>query len=294
MANNISKLAVASGKGGVGKSMLASSLAILFSQTKDIKAIDCDVDTPNLAIWLDEMGDWQTEKEISTSEKPEINDNKCTRCDTCIQKCPTGALKMTDKGVKLNEFLCEGCGTCAIACPENAITMKPVKNGIIRSKMTDYGFELFSGQLKPGNSNSGKVVSKVKDEAIKNSKNKDLTILDTPPGTGCPVIAALRDVDFAILITEPTPAGLSDLKRSLQTINHFQIPYRVVINKHDLNPELTDQIEKEFQGKILGKITYDQKIIEAITQMTPIMETKLKARKEIKQIYKKLQFESDN
>ena len=288
MSNKIVKIAIASGKGGVGKSMLSSSLAILFSESKDIVAVDCDVDAPNLAIWLDETSGWQSEKEISTLEKPEIDEEKCIRCGTCAQKCPTGALEMTDKGVRLNEFLCEGCGTCKIVCGQDAITMKSVKNGIVRFKSTDYSFSLFSGQLKPGNSNSGKIVSEVKAEALQQSQDKDLMILDTPPGTGCPVIAALRDVDFVILITEPTPAGLSDLKRGLETVDYFQIPYAVVINKHDINPKITSQIEKEFEGRILGKITYDQKIIKAISQLKPIMETNLKAKKEIKQIYKEL------
>lgn len=291
MSKEIKKIAVASGKGGVGKSMLSSSLSILFAQDYDIAACDCDVDAPNLAIWLDEVKDWEEEKEISTLEKPQLDPEKCTpeKCKECIKKCPTGALHEESGEVKVNEFLCEGCGVCKITCPAGAVKMEPVKNAVIKSKTTKYGFPLISGQLKPGNSNSGKVVSEVKAEAIENSENKDIMILDTPPGTGCPVIAALRDVDFVVLITEPTPAGLSDLKRGLKTVDYFQIPYQIVINKHDINPEITAQIEKEFEDKILGKITYDQKIIKAISQMQPVMKTELKVRREIKKIYKKLQ-----
>lgn len=291
MINKIFKIAVASGKGGVGKSMLASSLAVLFSKSENIVAVDCDVDAPNLAIWLDEVKNWEEEKEISTLEKPQLDSEKCTpkTCKDCIQKCPTGALHEKNGEVKLNTFLCEGCGVCEITCPPGSIKMVPVKNAIIKSKITHYGFPLVSAQLKPGNTNSGKVVSEVKAKALKNSSNKDLMILDTPPGTGCPVIAALRDVDFVVLVTEPTPAGLSDLKRGLETVNYFQIPYGVVINKHDINPKVTCQIKKEFEGKILGKISYDQKIIKAISQMKPVMKTVLKAKEEIKRIYKKLQ-----
>lgn len=113
-------------------------------------------------------------------------------------------------------------------------------------------------------------------------------VLDSPAGTGCPVIAALKDADFAVLVTEPTPAALSDLQRVLTVVNHFQIPFGVVINKWDINPELTQKLERKFSGKILGKITYDKKIFEAIANLTPIMKTNLTVKEEIESIFKAL------
>jgi len=113
-------------------------------------------------------------------------------------------------------------------------------------------------------------------------------ILDAPAGTGCPVIAALKDADRAILVTEPTPSGLADLKRVLSVVNYFKISYGVVVNKWDINRQMSKKIEREFAGKILGKISYDQKIFRSIANLTPIMETDLKAKEEIKIIYHRL------
>jgi MinD superfamily P-loop ATPase len=113
-------------------------------------------------------------------------------------------------------------------------------------------------------------------------------LIDSAPGTGCPVTAALRDSHFAILISEPTPSGFTDLKRVLELVNYFKIPYGIVINKWDINFRLSNQIEKWAGKKFLGKISYDQKIFKAISNLIPILETNLKAKKEIKKIFKKL------
>ena len=118
--------------------------------------------------------------------------------------------------------------------------------------------------------------------------NYNLQIIDSAPGTGCPVIAVLQDSSFAVLITEPTPSGFSDLKRVLKVVNHFRIPWRLIINKWDINPELSKKMEKEINKKLLGRISYDKKIFKAIANLTPIMETNLKAKIEIKDIFKKL------
>ena len=113
-------------------------------------------------------------------------------------------------------------------------------------------------------------------------------ILDSPAGTGCPVISAVKDTNYAILITEPTPSGFSDLKRILTVIDYFKVPFGVVINKWDIYPELSRKIEKEFKNKILGKITYDKRIFQAIASLTPVVETDLPAKKEIKRIFARL------
>lgn len=160
--------------------------------------------------------------------------------------------------------------------------MVPVENAEIRIKDNVHGFPLVSAQLYPGESGSGKIVEEIKKRA--EIFDHKVMLLDSPAGTGCPVIATLKDADFAVLVTEPTPSGLSDLQRVLTVVNHFQIPFGVVINKWDINPSLTLRINNEFGGKILGKITYDKKIFEAIANLIPIMETDLPAVGEIKSI----------
>jgi len=280
------KIAIASGKGGVGKSMLVSSLAILFNEKYRLVAVDCDVDAPNLAIWLNEVDKWDKVKKISTSEVAIIDYQKCIKCGKCAEICQFKAIDLIKNRPRVNSFLCEGCGACEILCPVQAIKTKPVKNGEIKIKKTKYGFTLFSGQLYPGETGSGKVVSEVKEETKKSKY--DIMIIDSSPGTGCPVIASLQDTNFVVLITEPTPSGFSDLKRVLQVVNYFKIPYGVVVNKWDINKSLAKKIEDWAGKKFLGQISYDQKIFKAIANLQPIMETNLKARKEIENIFLKL------
>ncbi len=280
------KLVVASGKGGVGKSMLASALAVLFAKECSAAAVDCDVDAPNLAVWLNEAGRWDKVMPVTTSAKPEIDYKKCDGCGLCAKNCRFGALKMVNGKPKLNPFLCEGCGACEIICPQGAIKLKPVQNGEIKVKKTRYGFPLISGNLFPGETGSGKVVSEVKKEAEK--FNCHLTIIDSAPGTGCPVIASLQDANFALLITEPTPSGFSDLKRVLEVVEHFRIPWKLVINKWDINKDLSRKIQSWAGNKLVGEISYDKKVFKAIASLTPILETKLKVKDEIKSIFNKI------
>ena len=280
------KLAIISGKGGVGKSMLSSALVMLFAKDFKVIAVDCDVDAPNLAIWLDEIKKWDKIIPVTTSAKPEINYQKCDNCGICVEKCRFKSLKIKNEKLKLIPFLCEGCGVCEIVCPQKAIKLKPIQNGKIKIKQTKYDFPLISGNLFPGETGSGKVVSEIKKEADKFDYN--LQIIDSAPGTGCPIIAVLQDSNFAVLITEPTPSGFSDFKRVLKVVNHFRIPWRLVINKWDINPQLSKKMEKRVNKRFLGRISYDKKIFKAIANLTPIMETNLKAKIEIKDIFKKL------
>jgi len=280
------KIVIASGKGGVGKSMLTSVLAMLFAKKQRVVAVDCDVDAPNLAIWLNEIGKWDKIIPAVTSAKPVFDYKKCNSCGLCAEKCRFEALKMIKGKPKLNPFLCEGCGACEVICSQKAIQLNPVQNAEIRIRKTKYGFPLVSAQLFPGETGSGKVIVEIKKEAEK--FKYDVMVLDSSPGTGCPVIASLQDANFAILITEPTPSAFSDLKRVLKVVNYFKLPWGLVINKWDINLKLSDKMEKWSGLKLLGKISYDKKIFKAISNLTPILETNLKVKKEIKDIFEKL------
>jgi MinD superfamily P-loop ATPase len=287
MAETKKKIVIGSGKGGVGKSMLSSGLSYLFGQENKIVALDCDVDAPNLAIWLNEAKEWEQEIPVATSFKPEIDREKCDNCGLCAQQCSFGALKMKDGTLTFNRFLCEGCGLCEAICPKKAITLKKVKNGLIRIKKTKYDFPLIAGKLLPGETGSGKIVSEIEKEAEK--MDYQLMVIDSSPGTGCPVIAAFRMADFAVLVTEPTPSGIADLERILEVIDHFNIPWRLVINKYDINPKMTKTIEHTFgQDRLIGRISYDQAIFKAVSRFQPIMETNLKAKEEITNIFNNL------
>ncbi len=280
------KIVIISGKGGVGKSMLTSTLAMLFAERQKIVAVDCDADAPNLAIWLNEIGKWNKIIPVIASARPEIDYQKCNGCGLCAKNCRFSAIKMIKGKPKVNPFLCEGCGTCEVICPKRAIKLKPVQNGEIKIKKTKYGFPLVSGQLYPGETGSGKVVTEIKKEAEKFEHS--LMIIDSSPGTGCPVIASLQDSNFAVLITEPTLSGFSDLKRVLKVVNHFNIPWSLVINKWDINPQMSSRIEKWASTKFLGKISYDKKIFQAVSNLKPILSSNLKAKAEIQDIFRRL------
>lgn len=281
------KIAVASGKGGVGKSMLASALCMLFVKTKKVVAVDCDVDAPNLHLWLGEDEKWDETEKISVSEKPIIDFGKCTGCGQCVEICAFDALKLSESKPVLNQFFCEGCGACEAVCPVKAITMKQVKNAEVRIKKNVHGFPLISAQLYPGETGSGKIVDQIKEKTGR--FKHEVVVIDAPAGIGCPVIAALNGTDFAILVTEPTPSGFSDMKRVLTVVNHFGIPYGVVINKWDINPAENDKIEKWANNRLLGKISYDKQIFQAIAELKPIIKTNLPVKKEIEKIYYKLE-----
>ena len=280
------KLVISSGKGGVGKSMLTSALAMLFSKKRKVVAVDCDADAPNLAIWLGGIKKWDKTIPVVASARPEIDYQKCNGCGLCAEKCRFSAMKMVNRKPQLNPFLCEGCGACEVICPKGVIKLKPVQNGEIKIKKAKYGFPLVSGKLFPGETGSGKVVDQIKIEAEK--FEHDLVLIDSAPGTGCPVTAALKDANYTILITEPTPSGFSDLTRVLEVVNYFKIPFWVIINKWDINSKISQKIIKKFKEKILGKISYDKEIFKAISNLTPILKTNLKAKKEIKNIFKKI------
>lgn len=280
------RIVIASGKGGVGKSMLASTLAMLFSKSKQIVAIDCDVDAPNLHLWLGENEKWDKCEKISTNEIPVIDYDKCNLCGKCVDICAFEALDFVKNKLAINEFFCEGCAACEVVCPMKAISMKHIKNAEVKIKHNVGGFPLISAQLYPGQTGSGKVVEEIKNRAEK--FRYELMVLDAPAGIGCPVIAALQGIDFALLITEPTPSGLSDLKRVLTVVNHFKIPFGVVVNKWDINKSLSQKIQKEFKDNFFGKISYDKKVFKAIASLTPILKTDLLVKKEIKEIYSKL------
>lgn len=286
------KIVIASGKGGVGKSMLASCLCLLFGEKRKIVAVDADVDAPNLHLWLGKGENWDQTEEISVLEKAVIDQSKCNFCGKCVEICAFGALKIENrklkikKKVSLNKFFCEGCGACEAVCPNKAISLKKVKSAQIRVKNNVFGFPLFSAQLYPGEAGSGKIVDRLKAKAEKFAYQ--IMIIDSPAGTGCPVIAALNGSDRAVLVTEPTPSGFADLQRVLKVVNHFQIPWRLVVNKWDLNKEKSKQIINWSGKHFLGKISYDQNIFKALSGLKPIMKTNLPAKAEILKIYQGL------
>ncbi len=288
------KITVLSGKGGVGKSSIAASLAVLLAEKHKIVCADCDVDASNLALVFGlREKDFDEWKKISTNEKARLDEGKCNGCKKCVESCYFNAIKWNEEKKQpiFDEFSCEGCGACEITCPEKAISLVQVENAKIGYGKTKYGFTVVSGQLEMGESGSGKVVAEVRKLAEEKGKGAEIMVIDAAAGIGCPVIASVVGSDFVIGVTEPTPSGLSDLKRALQMTRHFGIECGIVINKHDLNPEMSKTIEKfaeENSMPVLAKIGYDKNFVNALVNLVPIIEYNPKIRPVFEEILQKL------
>ncbi len=271
------EITVLSGKGGVGKSSIAASLAIALSKKHKIVSADCDVDAANLALVLGvREKDFKEWKPISTNEKAVLLPEKCTGCKKCLNSCYFDAISWdSDKNQPVfDRFSCEGCSVCAMVCPEKAIKLHTVDNAKIGYGKTRFGFDVVSGQLEMGESGSGKVVAEVRNLARQVGGDAELMLIDAASGIGCPVIASVVGSSYVIAVTEPTPSGLSDLKRALGVVEHFGIPYGIIINKFDLNPDFTKEIEKfakENGIEVLAKIAYDKKFVDALINLTPLV-----------------------
>ena len=272
------KITIASGKGGVGKSSISASLALALSKKHKIICADCDVDASNLALVFgltpSKFKEWN---KITTNKQAVLIPDKCTGCKKCYEECYFDAILWDDKN-KLpvfKEFGCEGCNLCKLVCKENAIKMVNVHNAMIGYAETKYGFKIVSAQLLPGNSGSGKIVTAVKNLAEDLSNNSDVMLVDSAAGIGCSVTGSITGSDFVISVTEPTPSGLSDLKRLYEIIFHFGILSGIVINKHNLNEKIEKQIElfaEQNNIPILSKIKFDKNFNNALKNLVPIIE----------------------
>lgn len=272
------ELVVVSGKGGVGKSSITASLAVLLSRAGlKVTAIDADVDAPNLSIILGVEALNYTP--VQSSEKASIDPAKCKRCDKCVSVCKPGALiNVEDSPPTLIPFLCEGCGACSIVCPTGAISIVRTINGKIGIAKTPYGFKLVSGQLIMGESSSGHVVTEVKarGRSIAKASKSDLILVDGPPGIGCPVIASVAGADYALVVTEPTPAAGSSLSRMLSVLAHFKVPTSAVINKFDLNPDyskvMEDWIQVDWGIPVVQEIPFDEAVLLSLSKKMPVVD----------------------
>jgi len=281
---NRKKIAVISGKGGVGKTSLVASLASIAHKDHDVNLIvlDCDVDAPNLALILPPKSKEDIiTQDMYTTKKATFLEEKCTQCKQCYNEhfCEFNALNWDENNnIPVIDYLaCEGCGACKVLCPESAFEINPVKSGEIISYETSSELPLIYGKTKLGSTTSGLLVSEVKEHTQNLEKYNDtnLILIDGPPGIGCPVIATVSGLDYVVAITEPTPSGLHDLKRALEMVNQFNIPFGIVINKADLKSASQKQLNRYIQKsshEILGRINFDLSIPEAMSYAEPVVD----------------------
>lgn len=279
------EITVISGKGGTGKTTFIANLASLLD---NLVVGDCDVDAPNLHLLL--KPEKKRQEDIKGMKMAVKNDKLCIDCGLCYQNCRFSAID--PNGYQIKELKCEGCAVCAEVCPTAAIKMEKIVTGTLFEAETEFG-EMVHAKLIPGADTSGKLVSEVKDKTAKiaKEKNKDWILIDGSPGIGCPVIASLTGSDLALLVTEPTLSGFSDLKRVLEVVEHFQISAGVVINKYDINENVSAKIENycSQQGiEVLTKIPYSRKIIESLKKGELFVDYSLELKDKLKTVKEKL------
>jgi len=271
----MTELVVISGKGGTGKTSVVGSLASL---TKSKVMVDCDVDASNLYLILEHK--LKQTNDFIGGNLATINNNKCTGCGVCLDYCRFDAIKHENRDgreyFQIDRFACEGCGVCVHFCPEKAIDFHETIGGKWFLSDTSHG-PLVHARLGAAQTNSGKLVSILREQAQTLAKegNLDLIIIDGPPGVGCPVISSITGADYILIVTEPSMSALHDMKRLIELAGHFHIPVGLCINKHDINSEITKQIEAfalEKKLKILGKIPFDRAVIKAQILGIPVVE----------------------
>lgn len=253
------KIAIASGKGGTGKTTVATNLAYVAARSgQSVVYLDCDVEEPNGHIFL--------KPEITHREPvgmliPRVDEEKCTLCGKCGDICRYSAIVCVGRKVLVYPELCHACGGCWLVCPTDAIAEVPREMGFLETGHAG-ALQFAQGLLNIGEAMSPPVIKAVKTAA----PEADLSITDAPPGTSCPVIESLRDSDFVVLVTEPTPFGLHDLKLAVEMVRALKLPCGVVINRAGIGDRRTHSYCQQARIKLLAEIPDDRRIAEAYSR----------------------------
>lgn len=273
-------ISVASGKGGTGKTTIATNLALALET--EVQILDCDVEEPNVHLFL--------QPQINTVEMaetfvPEVDEAACTLCRKCVDICRFKALTVIGKMLLTFPELCHSCGGCLVVCPENAICEGKRELGQIELGAVNTEVNFGHGRMRVGEAMAPPLIRDVRAHSSANA----ITIIDAPPGTSCPVIAAMKDTNFVLLVTEPTPFGLHDLKLAVEAVRCLGIPSGLVINRADMGNDEVEAYAAEKGLPVLMKIPFDRQIARLYSEGIPFVQERSEWRERFRQLYRDIE-----
>jgi len=257
-------ISVASGKGGTGKTLVATSLALSLKERDNVQLLDCDVEEPNDHVF---MKPTISRSEVVSIPVPSVDEEKCTHCGKCGEVCAYNAIAVTKQKVLVFPELCHGCGACSYLCPEKAISEAANEIGVIEIGYAD-GVGFIHGKLDIGQAMAPPIIRQVKGHA----NHEGIVIIDVSPGTSCPVVEAVRDSDFCLLVTEPTPFGLNDLVLAVETVRQLNIPCGIALNRAGVGDGKTEEYCREENIPILLTIPLNTEIAGFYSRGIPLVE----------------------
>ena len=271
-------ISVASGKGGTGKTTVATNLAL--SLGFQVQFLDCDVEEPNAHLFV--HPEFEKNQTITTPV-PQVDETKCTLCGKCAEICQFKAIVVIGETVLPFHELCHSCGGCMEVCPEKAITETGRNLGVIEAGRRN-GLEFVHGRLRVGEAMSPPLIRRVRSY----TRPDTLTIIDAPPGTSCPVIAAMKGADFILLVTEPTPFGLYDLKLAVGAVKILGIPCGLVINRSDIGDDKVKEYANRENLPILMEIPFDRHIAEIYSMGEVLVEVMPEWKEKFSELYNRI------
>ncbi len=268
MCKTYKQIVVLSGKGGTGKTTISSAIASLLSNKV---IIDCDVEAANLHLTLKPRV--ENKYDFYGGKKASIKQGKCIECGICESICNFNAIK----NFQVNPYECEGCGFCYRVCPEDAISFELQLTGRYYKCDLHDGSKFYYARLEPGETNSGKLVSELKEKAISNiNESVKWVVVDGPPGIGCPVNASLASADYVLIVTEPSKSAMNDSIRLIGLLRILKLRAGIIINKSDLNEEVCKAIEHYAfleNIPIIGRLPFDEQVIQSLREGKSIIDT---------------------
>ena len=271
-------ISVASGKGGTGKTTVATNLAV--SIESGVQVLDCDVEEPNVHLFLNPVIE---RIETVFAAVPEIDKDKCTLCRKCSDICRFKVIAVAGRTILTFPELCHSCGGCMVVCPEEAIGETGRELGVIEDGFSQ-SMDFAHGRLRVGEAMAPPLIKRVRALATSDTIN----IIDAPPGTSCPVIAAMKDTDFVLMVTEPTPFGLHDLKLAVEAVKRLHLPCGLVINRSDIGNDDVRRYARAENLPILMEIPFERRIAEAYSRGQLMVEAMPEWKDAFRALYGKI------